>query len=348
MREPGLLFIGNYLVSPKTNKNVWHHLAERLKNRGWRIITTSDRSFPPFRLLDMVWTIFFHQNQYRLCEIDVFSGRAFFWAEICSFLLKIMNKPMILVLHGGKLPHFACQHPIRVAKVFKRATIIVSPSPYQQTQFVNIRSDIRVIPNPIDLNQFTFSHRIEPKPKLIWVRAFHDIYSPTIVPEVIKGLISKFPDISLCMIGPDKGDGSLQRMLSVSENLGVQDCIKICGRAPHESIPDLLNQSDIFINTSEIDNFPSSVLEAMANGLCIVSTNVGGLPWLIDDEENGLLVPPNDPAAMAQAVGRILTEPDLSNKLSKNARQKAEMFSWPLILSQWEALFWEVINSTNV
>jgi glycosyltransferase involved in cell wall biosynthesis len=76
----------------------------------------------------------------------------------------------------------------------------------------------------------------------------------------------------------------------------------------------------------------------MACGLCIVSTNVGGLPFLLENEHDSLLVPPDDPAAMARAIRRILTEPGLSKRLSFNARSKVEAFDWSKILPQWEKL----------
>ncbi|HMV50604.1 MAG TPA: glycosyltransferase family 4 protein, partial [Blastocatellia bacterium] len=80
------------------------------------------------------------------------------------------------------------------------------------------------------------------------------------------------------------------------------------------------------------------VIEAMAGGLCIVSTNAGGLPYLLEDGEDALLVPPNDPGAMAAAVRRLLTEAGLAERLSRNARRKAESFDWSAVLPQWRTL----------
>jgi glycosyltransferase involved in cell wall biosynthesis len=87
-----------------------------------------------------------------------------------------------------------------------------------------------------------------------------------------------------------------------------------------------------------VDNTPVSVLEAMACGLCVVSTRVGGIPYLLQHGRDALLVPPNDPEAMAAAVRRVLTEPALAESLSHNARLKAEQFDWSAILPQWQAL----------
>jgi glycosyltransferase involved in cell wall biosynthesis len=76
----------------------------------------------------------------------------------------------------------------------------------------------------------------------------------------------------------------------------------------------------------------------MATGLCVVSTDVGGLPDLLRDGEDALLVPPNDPEAMAAAVRRLLTEPGLAATLSHAGRAKVEAMAWPTVLPQWESL----------
>jgi glycosyltransferase involved in cell wall biosynthesis len=99
-----------------------------------------------------------------------------------------------------------------------------------------------------------------------------------------------------------------------------------------------MNRGDIFLNTTNVDNTPISVIEAMACGLCVVSTNVGGLPYLLENEEDALLVAPGDPEAMATAVRRLLTDAELAERLSRNARRKAEQFDWSVILPRWQAL----------
>jgi glycosyltransferase involved in cell wall biosynthesis len=100
--------------------------------------------------------------------------------------------------------------------------------------------------------------------------------------------------------------------------------------------------ADIFLNTASIDNTPVSVLEAMASGLCVVSTNVGGIPDLLAHEKDALLVPADSPSAMAEAAKRILMEPGLAERLSLDARCKAEGFDWRAVRPQWDALFSEV------
>jgi glycosyltransferase involved in cell wall biosynthesis len=106
-----------------------------------------------------------------------------------------------------------------------------------------------------------------------------------------------------------------------------------------------LNGGDVFLNTTRVDNTPVSVLEAMACGLCVVSTNVGGIPYLLQHGHDALLVPSDNAEAMAGAVRRILTEPGLAAQLSANARGTASGCDWSAVLPQWEALIDELASS---
>ena len=83
---------------------------------------------------------------------------------------------------------------------------------------------------------------------------------------------------------------------------------------------------------------PVSVIEAMALGLPIVSTDVGGLPFLITHNEEGLLVPPNDVNAMVDAIIRLKEDINLKDKLVINGRKKVEKFDWNQVRVKWEML----------
>jgi glycosyltransferase involved in cell wall biosynthesis len=122
----------------------------------------------------------------------------------------------------------------------------------------------------------------------------------------------------------------------------LEDRVSLPGNVPKQRVPQALNSGDIFLNTTNVDNTPVSVIEAMACGLCVVSTNVGGLPHLLESGQDSLLVQPSQPSAMAAAVRQILSEPALAERLSRNARAKAEQFDWSNILPQWEALILKI------
>jgi glycosyltransferase involved in cell wall biosynthesis len=206
------------------------------------------------------------------------------------------------------------------------------------------REDLYHLPNPLDIRAYEFRHRVKAEPRLVWLRSFHNIYNPSLAPRVLALLKKEFPDVNLTMVGPDKGDGSLEQTADAAASLGVSDCLRIPGGVVKAEVPRWLNEGDIFLNTTSVDNTPISVLEAMACGLCVVSTNVGGMPYLVEHEQDALLVAPDDAPAMAAAVERILTEPGLAERLSTNARKKAEGFDWSIVLPEWERLLDRVLK----
>lgn len=337
MKLPVLL-VGNFLSSSIGGRGVCEELAARLSASGWPVITTSQRPERLPRLLDMVGTTWQRRRQYAVVQVDVYSGLAHCWAEVVCWVLQRARKPYVLTLHGGNLPAFARQRPRRVRRLLCSAAVVTTPSRYLLEQMRPYREDLRLLPNPIDVKSYRFRLRKHPRPRLIWLRSFHTIYNPSLAPKVVALLAEEFPDLQLTMVGPDKGDGSLGVTQEMAERLGISGRITLTGGVTKAEVADWMNQGDVFLNTTNVDNAPVSVLEAMACGLCVVSTNVGGIPYLVEHNREALLVPPDDPEAMAAAVRQILTNPGLAERLSRQAREKAAQFDWSVILPQWEAL----------
>lgn len=339
-----VLLLGNFHSSSKGSRGVSEDLALRLDTLGWTVTSASSRQNRFMRLVDMIFAAIRHRAVYNVACLEVYSGNAFIWTEVCSLLLGILRKPTVLSLHGGNLPRFAVQWPSRVNRMLRSATVVTTPSNYLQQAFLANRKDIVLLPNALDLSEYTFLHRAYPQPRVAWLRAFHDIYSPSTAVEALALLIGDFQGIELTMFGPDKRDGSLQTMREIAQHLGVSDRLHTPGAIPKSEVPEKLALFDIFINTTTAESFGVSVMEAAALGMCIVTTNVGELPYIWTHEHDALLVPPNDPHAMADAIRRILTEPGLAERLSRNAREKAEQFDWSVILPQWEELLLDVIG----
>lgn len=345
--EPAILLVGNFLSSTLSTRGVCEDLAIRLSTHGRKVLTTSNQPIRFVRLIDMVTTVWRKRSEYTVASVDTYSGLAFVWAEVVCLLLRLVGKPYVLTLHGGNLPTFGKHWPRRTRRLLNSAAVVVTPSTYLLEKMNSFRSDLILLPNPIDLNRYCFRLRDRPKPRLVWMRAFHKIYNPSLAPKILASLIRDFPDIRLLMIGPSKGDGSLEAMTQLATDLGVVDHMDLPGKVPKTHVSDWLNKGDIFINTTNIDNTPISILEAMACGLCVVSTNVGGIPYLLEDGHDALLVSPNDPEAMAGAVHRILNDPHLAGRLSQNARKKVEQFDWSIVLPRWESMFTAVIEGSE-
>lgn len=383
----GVLLVGNFLSTARPGSStVCELLARRLSSAGWPVLTTSDKSARLSRLADMLRTIWRRRNEYAVAQVDVYSGPSFIWAESVCWLLGRLRKPFVLTLHGGNLPAFARRWPGRVRRLLNSASAVTTPSRYLQEALGTYCDDLLLLPNAIDLNLYPFRLRSHAQPKLIWLRAFHNIYNPCMAARAVAHLLemenlrplassasgsqpstlnhqlhsapsspvasssvvsasspsdlrSPISDLRLAMFGPDKGDGSLERVRSEVKRLGLERRISLPGFVSKTQVPTALNSGDIFLNTTNVDNTPVSVIEAMACGLCVVSTNAGGIPYLLRDKEDALLVPLNDAPAMANAIHSIVAEPSLAARLSRNARGKAEKFDWSVVLPQWERLF---------
>lgn len=340
--EQSVLLVGTFLSSTLSARGVCEDLAVRLPPLGWRVLTTSTKSSRLSRFLDMVGTTWRERNEYAVAQVDVYSGAAFSWAEAVCWTLRMVGKPYLLVLRGGDLPAFARRWPRRVKHLLQSAAAVTTPSPYLREQMSPYRADLLLQHNPLDLNRYNFRRRERPQPRLIWLRAFHETYNPSLAPRVVALLAQDIPDVHLIMVGRDKGDGSLQAMQRTATALGVSTRIDLPGGVSKAEVSEWMNKGDIFLNTTNVDNTPISVLEAMACGLCVVSTNVGGIPYLLKHEHTALLIPPDDPEAMAAAVRRLLTEPGLAARLSQNGRREAEQFDWSLVLPHWDSLLKDV------
>jgi glycosyltransferase involved in cell wall biosynthesis len=347
IKQLSILIVGNFLSAVLGSRSLCEDFAERLLAAGYKVTTTSRKPGRFARMLDMLRTVWGKRHQYHLATIDVFSGLSFLWAEIIGFLLFGLGKPFILILHGGNLPVFSRRHPVRVRRLFKLAAAVTTPSRFLQEKMQPFRTDLILLPNPLLLSKYKYLSRAHPKPVLMWLRSFHEIYNAPMAIQVLRILVSDHSVFHLIMAGPDKGDRSYQEVKRMTESLGLSGFVQFHGRIPNADVPGWLQKGDIFLNTSIVDNTPISILEAMASGLCIVSTNVGGLPYLLEDGHDALLVPPGDSKAMAVAVHRILEEPGLASTLSKNARHKVEQFDWSLVLPQWEALFSRIVDLTS-
>jgi glycosyltransferase involved in cell wall biosynthesis len=338
---PSVLLVGNFLSSAGRNPSVSEDLSVRLTARGWKVVTTSAKPSRLSRLFDTIGCIWRNRHAYQIANVEVYSGLAFRLAEAACWTLRRAGKPYILTLHGGNLPEFSASQSRRVKKLLNSAVCVTAPSRYLQETMQSYREDIRLLPNPINIESYSFRLRAHSAPRLIWLRAFNDAYNPEMAIRTLQRLVSDFPNIQLTMIGPDKGDGSFQRTQQLTCDLNVQEHVTFPGGIPKSAVNAALNQGDIFINTTNYDNTPISILEAWACGLCVVSTNVGGLPYLMEHDANALLVPANDDLAMSQAVARLIHEPLLSTKLSGQGRAVVEGFDWSRVLPRWEALFCE-------
>lgn len=281
----------------------------------------------------MLWHILKYRNHIDFVLIDTYSTTSFWYAYSSGLLSRGLQLPYLPILHGGNL-EYRLKHTSRLSRqLFGRAQVCVAPSAFMEHLFKQYGyENIVLIPNSFELKQYRFLKRSFLQPRLLWVRSLAQIYNPKMALEVLKLVQEKYPSATLTMVGPPK-DVSLEQVQTRARELEVE--VTLTGQLSKQQWIALSESHDIFINTTNIDNTPVSVMEAMALGLPVVSTNVGGVPYLIEHQQEGLLVPPKDPKAMAEALFQLLEDAVLVESLTQNARAKVATFDWELVKKQW-------------
>jgi L-malate glycosyltransferase len=313
------------------------------RSTGHPIIAASSHPNRYRRLAEILQSLVQKRKEIDLHILQVFSGASFIQADLASLLASILNIPTVMVLRGGSLPEFSRKYPQWVKRVFSRAKKIIAPSNYLARNFARLGYPIEIIPNIINLSNYPYREREKILPNLFWMRSFFWYYQPNMALRVVHRLQLKYPGLHLVMAGPDKG--LLNETRQLAEELELSEKVNFPGFLDLASKIKLASQNDIYLNTNTVDNMPVSVLEMAALGLPIVSTSVGGVPDLLEHEKTALLVPDGDDQAMAEAVQRLLAEPELTRRLSKNGRELAESCSGEQVLPQWENLFSRVLSS---
>ena len=285
-------------------------------------------------MIDMLRGLFLYRGLKTIIFIDTYSHYAFYYALFCSLFCQLMSIKYVPILRGGNLPLRLKKNPYLAKIIFSHSVVNISPSLFLQKEFKDSGFSSNYIPNIIDLKNYTFKLRENCSPKLLWVRSMHKSYNPQMAVEVLTELITIFPNASLFMVGPNK-DGSYNECMQLARKLGVEKNIHFTGVLKKSAWIDLSKECDIFINTTNYDNMPVSVVEAMALGLPVVSTDVGGLKFLHKDGEDALLVPRNDISAMVKKIKLLINDSTLASNLSINGRKKAEGFCWDKVRLDW-------------
>ena len=328
-----IIYFGNILSKHGFNRTTIEDLGLKL-SEYYQVNLYSSFKNPIIRLFDMLFALLSKKKLIKLILIDTYSTKAFYYAFILGLLSKLLNIPFIPILHGGNLYARYKKTSALTLNFFNNASMIISPSQYLINRFKPLGFEIVHIPNFIDTKQYTFRHRKKVNPNILWVRSFDKIYNPQMAIYVMKKLITKHAKATITMIGPEK-DGTQKLCKELCKTLNMENQVIFTGALSKNEWIKLSNNADIFLNTSNIDNLPVSVIEAMALGLPIVSTNVGGIPYFLKNNSNALLVDANDISCTVKNINRILDDPKLSSHLSYNGRISAKEFDWNRVSKKW-------------
>jgi glycogen(starch) synthase len=150
----------------------------------------------------------------------------------------------------------------------------------------------------------------------------------------------KTPGVQVLLVGDGPQRSRLEQEI---QRLAVGDVVHLFGFVPHERVPAVLTHADLLVLPSLYEELGTILLEAMWVGVPIVASRTGGIPDIIDDGVNGLLVVPGDPEALASAIDRLLADPDLARRLGEAARELARDYDWGVLAERVLAIYRSLI-----
>jgi glycosyltransferase involved in cell wall biosynthesis len=210
--------------------------ADLFSKSGYDVISVSSKVNRVSRLSDMILTIIRNRKEIDVLIVEAYSGLSFLMTDAVSLVSSILKIPAVAVLHGGSLPEFVVQFPRWTSRVFRRFSEIVSPSDFLRKVVKGIGFDSRIIPNVIDLDKYPYTLRSHVKPRLLWMRGFHDIYNPRMAVATLDLIRREYPEATMVMAGADKG-----------LEAGVKRLVLDLGLTTNVRFPGFLDEAATFI-----------------------------------------------------------------------------------------------------
>lgn len=236
--------------------------------------------------------------------------------------------PVVVNYRGGEAVGFLARAPWRVRFTMRRAARLVVPSEFLQAIFEGHGMPAAVLPNVIDLSRFRprdAAAARAPGAHVIVTRNLEPIYDNATALRAFALLHASRPHARFTLAGSGPEAASLR---ALAAELGVQGVVRFTGALDRDAIAALYREADACVNASVADNTPNALLEALASGVPVVSSNVGGIPHLVEHEKSALLAAPRDPAALAEALARVLDDPALRHRLVQAGLQQAQRHTW--------------------
>lgn len=330
-----LLISGPIFNTPSGPSGQGGKLYEAFKKEGFQV---TKRSFYRNKLLRIVDTLSFvvlRPSQYDVVILQLFSFRAFVLEYLVMLISRYYGKQRMAVIRGGAFIEFFNQYPNWCTKMLNNCGVLVTPSYFIQQALLARGFNIIHIPNFIDNSHFLPNWKPKPTIKLLWVRAFHDIYKPEMAIHALAYLHKKY-EVTLTMIGPDQG--KLAYCKNLAKELNIDSQIHFTGYIGNDLLQDYYHSHSIYLNTTSYESFGVALMEAASCGIPIVSTNAGEIPYIWENGEDMLIIPDKNQEAFNEGLEKLILDESLQSRLSENARKKASKYTWRSIRSQWLAL----------
>lgn len=283
-----------------------------------------------FRLIPYLISLWRVAGRVDLFHVMANSGWSWFlFAAPAVRIGHFRGIPVVVNYRGGEAESFLNRSAARVLPTLRRASVLAVPSGFLRDVFAKFGATAEIVPNIVNLERFAAQADPPPGPPCIMVaRNLEPIYDIATAIRAFAQVHASFPTATLVVAGSGPDRAMLEQLTA---ELGLGSQVTFTGRLDRDGMAELYRSAHIALNPSKVDNMPNSVLEAYASGVPVVSTQVGGVPYIVTEGVTGLMVPPSDPNAMAAALLRLLRDPELALTLRRAGPQEAQKYSWTAV-----------------
>lgn len=284
-----------------------------------------------FRLAPFLWRL--ARSARRNDVIHVMANSGWSWhlfAAPAAWIGYWAGTPVIINYRGGEAAAFFDKAFRWVRPTLGRVSAVIVPSGFLYEVFGRYAVPSEIVPNIIDTSRFRRRARVfDPDAvHLVIARNLEAIYGIATALDAFALLRDAYPGARLTIAGTGP---LLDTLRARAQTLDLAERVHFPGRLDREQMAELYASADVMLNASLVDNMPNSILESLASGVPVVSTNVGGVPYLVEHEETALLVPADDPRAMADAIRRLLDDRALAERLVDNGLALVSQYTWPAV-----------------
>jgi glycosyltransferase involved in cell wall biosynthesis len=244
---------------------------------------------------------------------------------------KIWRKRIIVTYHGGEAAEYFKKHGAFARRWLNRADKVIVLNGYLKNVFEEYHIPCIVIPNIVPLREDVYRLKQSIAPKMISVRHLTDLYRIDLIIHAFAKVVEKYPEATLDILGQGDMRSELECLAHRDERLEKR--VRFMGQVPNEKMYDYLKANDIMLSAPRIDNMPVSLMEAMNAGVLVISSNVGGVPYMISHQQTGLLFD-GDVDALAEQIIWALEHKKESVAMIEAAHEEVKKYSWNNIRKQ--------------
>lgn len=269
-------------------------------------------------------------KQYDVLHIHCCSDWGFLPAVVGITTGCWLKKRIILTYHGGGGEAFFNKHPKLVRQYLTRTDSNIVLSGFLANVFEKHGLPYVVIPNIVELGNAIYRKRRAFTPNLICTRAHEELYNIPCILRAFAKVQSVIPEATLILVG---GGTLHEKLKQQAVQMGLNN-VTFIGRVDNSQIFQYLDKADIILSSPRIDNMPVSLLEAMASGLLVISSRVGGVPYIIKDNSTGLLFESNNDNELADKIIWALNNQAVALAIAEQGHMVSDSYRWENIKSK--------------